>query len=107
MKKEIHELRDIADGKSPGDMHSEKLRVSLKNMGLAYRDDAHPWAWHLTDHGRDLLELSKTTEIVNVKDFGAKGDGKTDDRKALTKAIQSGKGLFLPPGTYRSSGTIG
>lgn len=43
--------------------------------------------------------------IFNVKDFGAKGDGKTLDHIAINKAIDaavvSGGGqVFLPAGTY-------
>lgn len=41
----------------------------------------------------------------NVKDYGAKGDGKTDDRFAFAAAIaqatlQDGQVLFIPRGTY-------
>lgn len=56
----------------------------------------------------------------NVKDYGAKGDGKTDDTKAINDAIQDGnrcgancgsstvKGatIYFPPGTYLVSGSI-
>ena len=46
--------------------------------------------------------------IFNVKDFGAKGDGKTDDAPAIQKAIDActnaggGRVLFPAPGTYLS-----
>jgi hypothetical protein len=39
--------------------------------------------------------------MVNVTDFGAKGDGKTDDTQALQHALQKGNGfLVLPRGDY-------
>ncbi|WP_163099357.1 glycosyl hydrolase family 28-related protein [Peribacillus alkalitolerans] len=42
---------------------------------------------------------------INVKSFGAKGDGKTDDTKAIQRAITSAKGklVVIPKGTYRIS----
>ncbi len=42
--------------------------------------------------------------MTNVRDFGARGDGQTDDTAALSHAIQSGDGhLVLPRGDYRIS----
>ena len=41
--------------------------------------------------------------LVNVKDFGAKGDGKADDTRAIQAAIQSGKisrQVYFPAGVY-------
>ena len=47
--------------------------------------------------------FNKTVEI-NVRDFGAKGDGVTDDSQAIRKAIESlpksNWKLIFPPGTY-------
>jgi len=43
---------------------------------------------------------------VNVKDFGASGDGKTDDTEALKEALSSNKTVYLPTGWYRITETI-
>ncbi len=44
-------------------------------------------------------------DVVNVKDFGAVGDGKTDDQEAFDKAILSGvKSIFIPDGEYIING---
>ena len=55
--------------------------------------------------------------VVNVKDFGATGDGTTDDTLAIQAAIDEieaytqpdqhvGAGLFFPPGDYRVTTTL-
>tara|TARA_R110000868_G_scaffold74430_2_gene215280 strand:+ start:1418 stop:3490 length:2073 start_codon:yes stop_codon:yes gene_type:complete len=43
---------------------------------------------------------TKLREMVSVKDFGAKGDGSTDDTAAFRAAIQTNKPVFVPFGTY-------
>jgi len=49
-------------------------------------------------------------DVINVLDFGAKGDGETDDTDALQKAIfegiRRGSGVYLPRGTYMVSKTL-
>ena len=48
--------------------------------------------------------------VVNIRDYGAKGDSKTDDTAAIKNAIQGNIGqmriLFFPPGTYLVSDTL-
>jgi hypothetical protein len=43
-------------------------------------------------------------EHINVRDFGAQGDGKTDDTKAIQRALEAAgevRGVVLvPPGAY-------
>ena len=38
--------------------------------------------------------------IVNVKSFGAKGDGVTNDSAAIQAALDACSAVFIPPGTY-------
>ena len=42
---------------------------------------------------------------LNVKHFGAKGDGKTDDTEAIKKAFAAGVNNFTP-GTYIVNQTL-
>lgn len=43
---------------------------------------------------------------VNVRNFGAIGDGTTNDTAAIKKAIASGKAVYFPAGTYLLYGQI-
>jgi hypothetical protein len=43
---------------------------------------------------------------VNVRDFGAVGDGKTDDTQAIKEAIAKHKHVYLPTGWYRVTETL-
>jgi len=62
------------------------------------------------------LPIEETPEIaweqdmkqwVSVNSFGAKGDGKTDDTKAIQKALKSGKrNIYFQPGRYLINGQL-
>jgi hypothetical protein len=47
---------------------------------------------------------AKSQDVFNVRDFGAKGDGKTPDSEAVQKALDAagavGGTVFFPPGVY-------
>jgi hypothetical protein len=53
---------------------------------------------------------NRSSDVFNVKDFGAKGDGDNDDSTAIQAAINAanvaGGILFFPPGTYIHSATL-
>jgi len=48
----------------------------------------------------------KLQETVSVEDFGAIGDGVTDDTAAIQAAIDNANGLYFPYGTYLVSAQI-
>ena len=48
----------------------------------------------------------KLSEVVSVRDFGAVGDGITDDTAAIQAAIDSSKTIFVPRGTYLLTDTL-
>jgi hypothetical protein len=64
-----------------------------------------------------VQDFPKDAGSINVRDFGAKGDGHTDDTAAILAAIAESGGdtgrqmwhdrlVYLPPGTYLVSGTL-
>jgi hypothetical protein len=44
--------------------------------------------------------------FVNVTDYGADNTGQNDSRAAIQSAIDTGKSLFFPAGSYRIDGTV-
>ena len=51
-------------------------------------------------------DVTKVLDYANVKNYGATGDGSTDDTEAIKTAIASGKDLYFPDGEYLITGTI-
>lgn len=50
---------------------------------------------------------NRFAEVANVRDFGARGDGETDDTASINAAIESGASVVVfPVGDYRGSITI-
>ena len=45
-------------------------------------------------------------QVANPLDFGAVGNGTTDDTAAIQSAVNSGKPVFFPPGTYLVSSAV-
>ncbi|MGJ3242079.1 MAG: glycoside hydrolase family 55 protein [Opitutales bacterium] len=67
------------------------------------------WALAPCSWAEQRFPLPAGLKVVNVKDLGAVGDGRTDDTAALQAAIGGGeryKLVYLPPGTYLVSEPI-
>lgn len=52
-----------------------------------------------TTTARKLADLF--ADVINVKDFGAAGDGATNDWAPFLAAVATGKSIYLPQGTYK------
>lgn len=66
---------------------------------IAHSDHVHPTTGLVT----------QGTLVFNVKNYGATGDGSTDDYAAITSCITAstqGSTVFFPPGTYITSAIV-
>jgi len=76
------------------------------NGGLVDNSATSVW-WSKLVSKLKTLFTSKDTGVINVKDYGAKGDGATNDTVAINAAIAAmvaGSTLFFPPGRYMTNG---
>jgi hypothetical protein len=49
---------------------------------------------------------ARLRQTVSVKDFGAVGNGTADDTAAIQAALNTGKSVYIPSGTYKCTGTL-
>jgi hypothetical protein len=93
----------IVDG-GTGANSAAGARVSLETDQAAHIQFTAP--------GTGAAERSveeKLADFISVRDFGAAGDGATDDTAAIQAAIDAGGTgctIFFPPGTYRITSTV-
>jgi hypothetical protein len=87
---------------------SQILPGSISSNQISAATDAAYRAIN-TNLVRAIIGVTNPVSIINVKDYGAVGDGVTDDTAALSNAwntfVAVGGTLYLPPGTYLDSGT--
>lgn len=81
------------------DITNEDYWVNTANYNAqieAYRQELHATS----------TKLKYYENYVTPQMFGGKGDGVTDDTSAIQNAINTGKIVFLPGGTYKVTDTI-
>ena len=56
----------------------------------------------------ELHTKYQTKYVINVKDYGAKGDSITDDTAVIQAALNTGQSIFIPPTNnyYKINGTL-
>jgi hypothetical protein len=82
--------------------------LGLANVAVA-ANQATITSSNITDI-RNRKSRYQNAGIINVKDFGATGDGVTDDTKnilaAFTNAYITGRSVYFPAGAYRISSAL-
>lgn len=93
----------INDEKQAREDADEQLQTAIDNEKQA-REDADNNLQNSIDQLQQ--DAKNILDYANVKSYGAKGDGTTDDTIAFSTAIASGKDLFIPDGEYIITGAI-
>jgi len=73
---------------------------------MAQLDEARTISDTVAAHVSDHNQLhTKANYVFDVKDYGAVGDGSTDDSTAIQSAMTAATGTvcYMPPGTYRAN----
>ena len=106
------QARKDADSGLQNSIDTEKQAREDADSGLQNSIDTEKQAREDADSGlQNSIEqlqqdVKKVLDYANVKNYGAKGDGSTDDTIAFSTAIASGKDLFIPDGEYIITGAI-
>lgn len=97
-KDKIYRIKDFTYGLTMKDMtdHSEYRTICETEPLISVPVRLTP----------DLPQLPPMETWVSIKDFGAKGDGETDDTKAFQEAIAKCKNIYVPTGWYRITETL-
>jgi len=87
-----------------GIIASQAMQAVLSQPTLALaRAAMGPWSDAVATAAGGVTSRSLANhfgDFLSVKDFGAVGDGVTDDTAAFNLALASGKPIWVPPGVY-------
>jgi hypothetical protein len=80
---------------------SSSIEILTNETGVINGGNANDISYTLTAAGATLQSVqTKLEQYVSVKDFGAVGDGVTNDTAAVQAAIDSGEPIVFPAGSY-------
>lgn len=73
---------------------------------IAFLARIAPWLRRFASPAMVWLLLVGQAGAVSVKEFGAVGDGRADDTRAIQAALDSGKSVVVPEGVYRITNAL-
>jgi hypothetical protein len=80
---------------------SSSIEILTNETGVINTGNANDISYTLTAAGATLQTVqTKLEQYISVKDFGAVGDGVTNDTAAVQAAIDSGEPIVFPAGSY-------
>lgn len=86
---------------------SSSIEVMTNETGIINSGNATAISYTASFPGATAQTVqTKLEQYVSVKDFGAVGDGVTDDTTAIQDALDTGKAVYAPTGTYAISATL-
>ena len=86
---------------------NSRLAFSTDVYSPRYYGDGGNLTFKLNSTGSTSRSIiSKQGDIVSVKDFGAVGDGSTDDTSAFQSALNASQNVYVPPGEYLITSTL-
>lgn len=113
---EVQDLKEIYQGALDGSIETtnavELLNARDGKATLKEKIDEIDANITALDSSIDSINSSLGTKvnkgdlILNVKDYGAVGDGVSDDTAAISTALENGKPIYFPDGTYIVNGFI-
>ncbi len=99
--KQIHELPA-----TPVAEPNDQLVLSTAAGNLTRRASVEALSWRLSGTSPRRLLRDKLAERVSVRDFGAAGDGLTDDAPAFQAAVDVALEVHVPAGRYRLASVV-
>lgn len=79
----------------------QEIKSDLSNHKSEYEQFKTNTNITIEKHTNELKQIA-----LNVRSFGAKGDGVTDDTQAFRNALSSGKTIYIPNGDYKITNTL-